>query len=130
MSFSDAAINAMLDSVFKVSSIAWTNVWVSLHTADPGATGANESTVTGYARIDATGLFSAAVAGVITNNAIIGEFSGTSGSPQTVTHFGVWTAVSGGTFIVGGTLTPSRPLGPSNGVNIIAGQLTVDVSSP
>lgn len=74
--------------------------WFSLHTGDPGTTGANEMAGTGAARAQTT--WSAANAGTGTKagtEAVIGVPVGTA------THYGLWTAASGGTFHLGGALT-------------------------
>jgi hypothetical protein len=86
-SFVTAAKNTMLDAL--------TVTYASLHTADPGATGANE--VAGgspaYARKAVT--FNAASGAARALNATV-QFD-VPGS-TTITHVGYWNAVSGGTF--------------------------------
>lgn len=90
LSFRNAAVNA-------VAQNGAAN-WFSLHTGDPGTTGANEVVGGSYARAQAT--YPAA-----TNGA-----SSTPGATHTVpagtavTHFGRWTIQSGGTFFTGGPL--------------------------
>lgn len=69
--------------------------FLSLHTADPGTTGTNEVTNTGspaYARKAVT--WGSASAGAITGTVTFDVPSGT-----TVTFVGVWTALTGGTFL-------------------------------
>lgn len=66
--------------------------WMSIHNADPGATGANEHTGDGYARVAAT--WSAASSGGQTSATC--SFQTSAG--ETVTHAGFWSAQSGGTF--------------------------------
>lgn len=74
--------------------------FLSLHTADPGTTGASE--VTGgspaYARQPVT--WSAPTNGVITGSANFDVPAGT-----TVVSVGVWSAASGGTFLDKGAVT-------------------------
>lgn len=89
MALVNAAKNAMLDELATVA------VFVSLHTADPGTTGTNE--VTGgspaYARKAIT--WNAASAGALdSSNAPV--FDVPAGT--TITHVGLWSASSGGTF--------------------------------
>jgi hypothetical protein len=72
--------------------------YFSLHTGDPGTSGANEVVGGSYARVLAT--FPAAATGASTTA------GATHNVPAgvTVTHFGRWSAASGGTFYTGGTL--------------------------
>lgn len=94
------------------------NVYVSLHTASPADTGANEVSGTGYARVavstgtNGTGSgsgFTAPSTRATENNAAI-VFPDPGGSWGTVTHVGLWDASSGGNFLVGAALGTSRPL--------------------
>lgn len=99
MSITDAGKNTMLDAFPAVATFA------SLHTADPGLTGANE--VAGgspaYARQSIT--WNAASAGNLdsSNQPVFDVPAGT-----TVTHVGLWDAVSAGTFEGGGALSSSE----------------------
>ena len=85
-----AGRNAMLNG----SSLAGVVAYVSLHTADPGATGTSE--VTGgspaYARKAIT--WTAASSGAMSNNGAI-VFDVPAG---TYNHVGYWSASSGGTY--------------------------------
>jgi hypothetical protein len=73
--------------------------WFSLHTADPGTTGANEGSGTGYARDDTVWAAANPATGTKAGSqAAIGT------AAQTYTHWGQWTAASGGTFHMGGAL--------------------------
>lgn len=77
--------------------------WFSLHTGDPGTTGVNEMAGTGAARGQTT--WNAANAGTGTkagSEAVLGAAAGTA------THYGLWTASSGGTFHAGGPLPVSE----------------------
>src|ERR1044072_6514179 len=72
--------------------------WFSLHTGDPGTTGANEVTGGTYARVSAA--YPAAANGSSTNaGATINVPAGT-----TVTHWSRWTAQSSVTWYAGGAL--------------------------
>jgi hypothetical protein len=73
--------------------------WFSVHTADPGTTGANEMTGTGAARGQTTWNAANPATGTKTGSeAVIGVPAGTA------THWGLWTASSGGTFHNSGAL--------------------------
>jgi hypothetical protein len=97
VALTDAAKNLMLDELATVA------VWVSLHDGDPGLTGANE--ITGgspsYARQQA--VWDPAAAGVLS---LAGPETFDVPASADVTHYGVWSAVSAGTFYGGATLSP------------------------
>src|SRR3990170_4561481 len=129
MSKGDTFENDWLRLIFNATAIAniadnaatgpLTNLYVSLHTADPGEAGnqtTSEATYTGYARVAVartTGGWT-----VTTNSvspvATISFPAGTGGA-GTVTHFAVGTASSGaGKLLYSGTVTPNIVTG--NGV--------------
>lgn len=99
--------------------------YVSLHTGDPGTTGASECTGGSYARQSASGKFGAATGGQKQNSGAI-AFAGMPAA--TVTHFGVWDAVSGGNFIWGGALSASKVVGAGDTVNFATAQITATYS--
>lgn len=127
---SNAILDFIGDALVKTAAIPWTDVYASLHTASPGTTGANEVAVGGYARQSTTGLWVASSAGVITNNAIVGQFDGApAGGSAVATHVGLWSALTGGTFIMGGAITPTATISPSESVNFLTGQLVLTLTS-
>ena len=67
--------------------------WISVHTADPGTTGASEATGGGYARKQTTWTGGASD-GTVTGSDVTIDLAAAS-----YTDAGVWTASSGGTFI-------------------------------
>lgn len=79
---------------------AW---FLSLHTADPGATGGSELTTgvdSAYARKAVT--FATALNGNITeakNTGAVSMNAAGAGASYTVTHIGVWSASSAGNFL-------------------------------
>lgn len=110
-----------------------TNLYVSLHTADPGPTGdqtTNESAYTSYGRVAVartSGGWSI-TAETISNVAAI-NFPACTGGTSTVTHVGIGTLTSGaGVLLYSGALTSS--LAVSNGItpSFAIGQLTVTES--
>lgn len=72
--------------------------WFSLHTADPGTTGANEVVGGSYTRELVS--FPASVSGSSTATGATHDVP----AGTTVTHFGRWTASTAGTFFCGGAL--------------------------
>lgn len=116
---STTAENQMLDSL----SGGTTNViaYVSLHSASPSTTGANENAATGsYARQACS--WNAASSGSKTNSTAL-TFS-TAGTVA-VTHFGTFSASTAGTFGAGGALASSVT---AASITIAAGALTLSVS--
>jgi hypothetical protein len=129
MSKSNSLENDFLRLLFNATPIANladnaasspnTNLYVSLHTADPGEAGdqtTSEATYTGYARVAVartTGGWTV-TGNTATNVATIAFPAGTGGS-GTVTFFGVGTASSGaGKLLYSGVVSPSIVTG--NGV--------------
>jgi hypothetical protein len=122
------------------------NVYVSLHTGDPGQTGANEVVTTagtgwvGYARQAVTtgtsgtgagsGFGAPAANGTLQQSqnggAITFPASGATSGTVTVTHFGVWDAVTGGNYLIGGALSATQVIGANaSGPSFAASALTV-----
>jgi hypothetical protein len=146
MSKSDALEADILRLIFNATAVAniadnaasspITNLYVSLHTADPGETGSqttSETAYTNYARVAVartTGGWT--VSGTeptqVVNAAII-NFAQCGASGATLTHFGIGTAASGaGKLLYKGAL--ASPLAVSNGItpSIAAGALVVTES--
>jgi len=84
---------------------AW---YVSLHTADPGTTGASEVTGSAYARQGSVTL--TRTAGTSKNSSAAVTFPTVTTTPYTVTHFGLWDAASSGNFLIGGALDLAKVL--------------------
>lgn len=96
----------VLDEIFNAGAGTFpaADPYISLHTADPGETGANESAGGSYARQQAA--FGAAAAGTLSNSANIVWASMPAGD---VVAWGVWDAVSAGNcFMTGWFSTISR----------------------
>lgn len=93
------------------------NNWISLHTADPGAGGTNEIVGGTYARM-ATNWNTPAGAAVTGSSVTINVPAG-----ETITHWGLWSAETGGDFIYGGLLPASESFG-SNGTYSVTPTLT------
>lgn len=95
--------------------------WISLHTGDPGTTGANE--VTGgspaYARKQTTWTGGTSD-GVVAGSAV--SFDVPAG---TYTHIGVWTAATSGTFVGGFALSTSTGALPGQAVVAVTPSISV-----
>jgi hypothetical protein len=120
MSFSNYLENKILDKAFRNTDFTVTTVYGSLHTADPGETGASEATGGSYARQSVT--FGAASSGSISNSATITFASMPAG---TFTHCGTWDASTAGNFLGGGSLTASKTTQAGDTIEFTSGQFTV-----
>ena len=138
---STSASNSILALIFNAtawadiaendSSSPATNLYLSLHTADPGVGGSqttNETAYTNYARIAiarTTGGWDAPSGGA-TANAALAQFAQCGASGATLTHVAIGTASSGaGLVLYAGALTSS--LAVANGIQpqFAAGALDV-----
>jgi hypothetical protein len=81
---------------------------ISLHTADPGTTGANEASGGSYARQQTTWT------GGSSDGSVPGSQVAIPANPGTYSHYGVWS--SGGTFIGGTALSSAATLGSAGQV--------------
>lgn len=122
MSKSNAFENSLLKLIFNATAIAnladnaasspLTNLYVSLHTADPGEAGdqsTSEATYTSYARV---AVIRTSGGWTVTNNSVSPvaniDFPNCTGGTNTITYFGVGTAASGaGVLYYSGTVTPN-----------------------
>ena len=102
-----------------------TTYYLSLHSADPGTTGASEITGGSYARQAIT--FGAASAGsqASTNSQAFSNMPAEAGG---VPYFGVWTAATGGTYLCGGTTNLSAAISAGAAVNFATGSITLGES--
>lgn len=129
MSKGDTFENDLVKLIFQGTAIAniadnaaaspLTNLYLSLHTADPGEAGdqtTSEATYTSYARVAVARTSSGFT---IANNQVTlaanTDFPAATGGTNTITHFGIGTASSGaGKLLYKGSLSPT--ISVSNGV--------------
>lgn len=125
MSKGDTFESDLLKLIFNATAIAniadnaatspLTNLFVALHTADPGETGnqsTNEATYTSYARVSVartTGGWAVSGTAPTTVNPVAAiTFPACTGGTNTITHFSVGVATSGATkLLYSGTVTPN-----------------------
>jgi hypothetical protein len=140
MSKSNTAENSILALIFNATTFAdiaendttspATQLFVSLHTADPGEAGAantNETTYTGYARVGVNRNSGGwTVSGNAATNAGAVTFGAcTSGTP-TITHFGICIGSSGATVLLySGALSASLAVSPGITPSFAAGEIDV-----
>ena len=122
MSKSDSFENSLLKLIFNATAIAnladnagtspLTNLYVSLHTADPGEAGTqttSETTYTSYARV---AVLRTTGGWTVTANSVSPvaniDFPAATGGSGTITYLGVGSASSGaGVLYYSGTVTPN-----------------------
>jgi hypothetical protein len=101
-----------------------TAVYVSLHTADPTDAGTGtEVSGTAYARVQVTAWDVPASRATQNTNAITWSAAGSNWG--TVTHIGIWDALTTGNMLFYGQLTPSKAVGTGATFSIGAGDLDV-----
>jgi hypothetical protein len=90
-----------------------TVIAISLHTADPGETGASEVSGGAYARVtrnplDANWTAASATDGLTDNAAAVTFPAPVGANWGVITHFGVWDAASAGNYLTRGPVTPNK----------------------
>jgi len=142
MSIGDTFENDLMKLIFNATAIAniadnaatspLTNLYVDLHTADPGETGTqttSETSYTGYARVAVARTSGGwtVTANVASNVAAITFGACTAGTP-TITYATVGTASSGtGKILLSGALTAPLAVNPGITPSFAIGTLTVSV---
>lgn len=142
MSATNAFETDLLELIFNATTITniadnagtspATNLYVSLHTADPGEAGSqstSEATYTSYARVAVARTAGGwTVSSNNVSNTSVITFPTCTGGSSTVTHFGIGLASSGaGTLLFKGALTASLAI--SNGITVSfqAGNLDINI---
>ena len=97
---STATANSVLDAICNATAYSLTNVYVQLHTADPGAAG---TTAVATETLRKVVSFGSAASGAIANDVAV-SWTSITGS-QDATHFTLWDAVTAGNFVGSGTIT-------------------------
>lgn len=102
--FNDTALNVMVDAV------AAAGTRISFHTADPGATGTSEVAYHSSGNRPQT-TWGAAGSGATGGDRTGSQVSANIPGGVTVTHWGIWSAASGGTFYGGFPLSAPEAFG-------------------
>jgi hypothetical protein len=133
MSKSNITENDLMEFIFKGTAPSWnaaTNLYLSLHTADPGEAGnqaTSEANYTSYARVvvPRSGLGWTVTANQALNAALL-QFPQCTGGSSVATYVGVGTAASGnGQLLYSGALSSSLSISPGIQPQISAGALVV-----
>ena len=119
----NALINATLRATTFTSPAA---VYVSLHTADPTDAGSGTEVSGGsYARKSAT--FASPANGASATSADV-TFDQATGSWGTITHIGIWDALTTGNLLYHTPLTTSKTIVTGDIFKIASGSLTVTLA--
>lgn len=121
------------DAAGLQNSAAAGSFYISLHTADPGASGSqttSEATVGGYARVAVARSGAGwTIAGTNVSNAAAVTFAAVTSGSETVTYFGIGSDVSGaGNLFFRGLLSPSRVLDAGETPSFAIGELDVNMT--
>lgn len=132
MSMSNATENDVLKMILQGVDPSWrssSNVYIALHTADPGEGGGattNEATYTGYARVAVAKSTGWTDGGSTFTNASLIQFPQCTGGSNVITHFSIVTTASGaGQILVSGALTSSLSVSSGIQPQFSAGDLSV-----
>lgn len=133
MSKGNTTENDILAYVFNATAFSWnanTNLYVSLHTADPGEAGnqtTSEATYTSYARVTVARTSGGwTVSGNTAQNTALIQFPQCTGGSNTITHVAVGTASSGtGQILYSGALTSSLSVSSGIQPQFAAGALSL-----
>lgn len=117
MSFSNTAETAVLNYIFVGTNVSWdgnTDLYLALHTADPGEAGSavtSEAAYGSYARVAVTRATDFTVSGNQVSNTNLEQFPQCTSGSETITYASIVTSSSGaGTIIVRAALNTSIPV--------------------
>lgn len=103
-----------------------TTAFVSLHTGDPGNTGASEvASAGGYARQAVAFTKTPGPTSTVATNTLIITYSAATAPWGTITYFGIWDAVSGGNFRGGNVMNTPKTVNVADTARFAAGALTI-----
>lgn len=130
--FADAILNWLRGTTFPAAPV--TNVFLSLHSGDPGALGVNNDVTTtiasGRATLALANLTTPAAgspSGRVISNVSAVNFTNSALADATLTYFGVWSAISAGNFLVSGILSPPANILTGDIVEFAAGQMKIRI---
>lgn len=114
--------NKVLEAVTKGVSVSYTNLYISLHSADPGDTGASEVAIS--RKETATGDWATAS---FKSSATVSPFEYSSMPAVTVTHIGLWDAATGGNFLWNGELAVAKTVPAGETLRFDAGNIVAQI---
>lgn len=104
-----------------------TTAYVSLHSGDPGNTGANEVVGGGYSRQGPITFANAGANPTVASNTAILTFPAATAVWGSIGFFSLWDLLAGGTYRGSGALAQPKPIGAGDTARFLAGALTVTV---
>jgi hypothetical protein len=113
-----AVLNALTGGATPIS-------YVSLHTADPGTTGASEVAGGAYARVGPVAFANAGSEPTVASNSAIVAFATATAAWGTPTFFGVWSAATAGTFSGSGAISTPKAINIGDQARFLANSLTM-----
>lgn len=117
--FSDAVVHAWLDALCRNTAYQNAEVWVKLHTGDPGSAGTtNAATETTRKQVT----FGAGAASRTISNTAALTWTAVS-TTETYTHISLWTASAAGTFLGRDDLSSSAAMQAGDTFTIPIGDL-------
>lgn len=133
MSKSNTTENDFLLYTFNATAFSWnalTNLYVALHTADPGETGTavtSEATYTSYARVTVARTAGGwTISNPTASNAALISFPACTAGSNTITHVSVVTTTSGaGQILYSGALNASLAVSAGITPQFAIGALTI-----
>lgn len=130
MPISTYAGNLALDWLLSTATATRPTTWyLSLHTADPGLTGANElltSVDADYVRKAIT--FAAASGLTKATDAGVTWTADAAATTYIVTHVGIWDALTAGNFLSYGKLAVPETVVASGALNLSAGRVIASIA--
>ena len=124
MPFTTTTANNIINKILRNTDFTpASTLYASLHTSDPGDSGTGEVTGGSYARLVIA--FSAASGKASSNT---GALSFTGMPAATITHVGLWSASSAGTFWWGGSLAVSRTTAAGDTFQIAIGDFDINLT--
>lgn len=129
---SSYAERKILDHVFKNTSYTSPNAYLGLFTSDPtDSASGTEVSGSGYARIRIDNKMAAATTGSdnssIVSNADITFAAASGGDFGTITHIGIFDALTTGNLLAHGALTASKVISDGDTFQINSGSLTITI---
>jgi hypothetical protein len=121
--------NAVLNTMRATNFTSWTP-HISLHTSDPGITGASEASGSGYGRRTVTFGVPATVTGAqqSANTTLVEWTTLDATNPRTITHAGVWDASNGGNFRYRIVLDASKVVNAGDPCSFAIGDLKIRIA--
>lgn len=126
MTFSDFLENALLNHAFKNTAYTQpTNLYVGLFTVAPNdAGGGTEVTGNGYARVNHNA-WDTATAGATENTGAVTFAAASGGNWGTVSHIGIFDALTGGNLICHGALTTAKAVNDGDTAEFADGAIDI-----